>query len=197
MTPSLTDYEMQLVTDPQILIAKNAIIQKVYELFGKLSEEYKKEADNKIPGKNLINPKISRGENYIGLPYVILDFPRQFGKEDVFAIRSFFWWGNFFSITLHLSGRYQQQYAPAIENAINNKLFSGWYIGIGESQWEHHFETNNYIPAEEAIKDDLNKLPFLKLSKKIPLARWDDVNTFFTENFRMLAGILNSYAPIR
>jgi len=35
------------------------------------------------------------------------------------------------------------------------------------------------------------------LSKKIPLARWDDVNTFFTENFRMLAGILNSYAPIR
>ncbi|MEJ7682914.1 MAG: hypothetical protein WKG06_34670 [Segetibacter sp.] len=42
ITTSLTEYEMQLVTDSQVLITKNNIIQKVYELFGKLAEEYKK-----------------------------------------------------------------------------------------------------------------------------------------------------------
>ncbi len=197
MTPPLTAYEMQLVTNPQILIAKNIIIRKVYEFFGKLSDEYKEEAAKKIPVQNLINPKISRGENYMGLPYVILDFPRQFGKEDVFAIRSFFWWGNFFSITLHLAGKYQQQYARAFENGIGNKLFGDWYVAIGESQWEHHFETNNYLPIKEGIKYNIEKLPFFKLSKKIPLTKWENANTFFTENFRMLAEILATYAPIR
>src|SRR5438309_4807722 len=123
MTTSLTAYEMQLVTDAQILITKNTIIRKVYELFGKLSEEYREEVNCKIAGQNLISPKISRGENYLGLPYVILDYPRQFAKDDVFAIRSFFWWGNFFSITLHLSGSYLKQYSATIESAIKNRLF--------------------------------------------------------------------------
>src|SRR4051794_13074066 len=99
MTTSLTTYEMKLVIDPQVLLAKNVIIQKVYHLFGELSETYKKELANAVPGfGSLIDPKTSRGENYRGLPYVILDFPRQFTKVDVLAVRSFFWWGNFFSI---------------------------------------------------------------------------------------------------
>ena len=49
-------------------------------------------------------PKIAKGENYLQLPYVLLDYPRCFDKENIFAIRTMFWWGNFFSITLHLSG---------------------------------------------------------------------------------------------
>ena len=43
-----------------------------------------------------VSPKISRGEQYLGLPYVMLDYPRIFSKENVFAIRTFFWWGNYF-----------------------------------------------------------------------------------------------------
>ncbi|WP_018611371.1 hypothetical protein [Segetibacter koreensis] len=197
ITPSLTAYERQLVADPHILIAKNTIIKKVYQLFGTLSEEYKNEVASTILSKqDFITPKISRGENYQGLPYVVLDFPRQFGKEDVFAIRSFFWWGNFFSITLHLAGCYQQQYSSVIYNAISNNLFSGWYIATGENQWEHHFETNNYLSLTEARNDDIDKLPFLKMAKKIPLSKWDEANTFFTENFSLLIKMLESYAPI-
>jgi len=198
MTPSLTEYELQLATDPQIMISKNIIIQKVYKLFGSVSEKYKEELADKIFDQNLISPKISRGENYHGLPYVILDFPRQFSKEDTFAIRSFFWWGNFFSITLHLAGRYQQQYAAAIQNAINNDFFAGWYIAAtAGSQWEHHFGINNYALLSEKMQSNIEELPFLKLSKKIPLTQWDEANTFFSENFRMLAEILNTYAPMR
>lgn len=198
ITTSLTRYEMQLITDAQVLITKNIIIQKVYEIFGKLTEEYKKELSNKMPQvESFINPKISRGENYRGLPYVILDFPRQFGKSDVFAIRSFFWWGNFFSITLQLAGQYHQQYASTIQNAINHKRFQEWYIGREENQWEHHFENNNYSSLSEGINYNVAQLPFLKLAKKIPLTKWDETCDFFTENFSMLAAMLAAYAPIR
>lgn len=123
---------------------------------------------------------------------MILDFPRQFGKEDIFAIRSFFWWGNFFSITLHLAGRYKQHFASSVQNAINNNSFSDWYIGIGENQWEHHFESNNYLSLSKAINYNIAELPFLKLAKKIPLAKWDQTYSFFTENFRLLIEMLAS-----
>ncbi len=196
MTTSLTTYEKQLVSDPQVLIAKNTIIQKVIYLFGTLSEAYKIELHHKIPNReNLINPKISRGENYLGLPYVILDFPRQFGKADIFAIRSFFWWGNFFSITLHLSGVYQQQHFYVIQNAIDKNFFSGWYIGSLENQWDHHFENNNYVPLQ-AMKINIANLNFLKLAKKIPLSEWDRTNSFFIENFKLLINTLATHAPI-
>ena len=67
-----------------------------------------------LPEEVLIqSPKISRGENYNGLPYVMLDYPRCFGKEDVFAMRTMFWWGNFFSITWHLKGKYSKEYIAA------------------------------------------------------------------------------------
>src|SRR4051794_24734884 len=111
MKTSLSKYEQKLVTDAEILIAKNSIIQKVYALFGKLAEDYRAiMLGTDWTVVNDLHPKISRGENYRGLPYVILDFPRNFGKEDVFAIRSFFWWGNFFSITLQLEGSFFNQY---------------------------------------------------------------------------------------
>ena len=32
--------------------------------------------------------------------------PAVFSKENIFAIRTMFWWGNFFSISLHVSGKY-------------------------------------------------------------------------------------------
>ncbi len=193
MLTSLTTYELQLVTDPQVLMTKNSIIEKVYEIFGDLAEKYKKEISNKIPdGETLINPKISKGENYKGLPYVILDFPRQFSKTDIFAVRSFFWWGNFFSITLQLAGQYQQRYATAIQNAIENRFYEEWYIGLLENQWEHHFESNNYSSLSQGIDYNIAELPFLKLAKKIPLNKWDETNTFFIKNFTLLAETLGS-----
>lgn len=192
MSTSLSLYEMQLVTDSRALLTKSIIIKKVYEFFGKLSEEYKNVLNNKMSGiENFIHPKISRGENYLGLPYVILDFPRQFGKTDVFAIRSFFWWGNFFSITLHLAGQYHRRYAFAVQNAISNQRLKEWYIGT-ENEWEHHFESNNYLSLSAQADCLVAELPFIKLAKKIPLTKWDETESFFTENFKLLLEILAS-----
>ena len=96
-----------------------------------------------------IPPKISKGENYKGLPYLVLDYPRYFGKDDHFAIRSMFWWGNFFSITLHLSGIYKKMYENKIEASFTLLKEESFFIGISDDQWEHHFETSNYLPLEK------------------------------------------------
>jgi hypothetical protein len=197
MKTSLTEYEQKLVTDADILITKNIIIQKVYELFGKLAEDYQVIIrDTALTASSELHAKISRGENYRGLPYVILDFPRNFGKKDVFAIRSFFWWGNFFSITLQLEGQFYSKYAKQVEEAINRNQLEEWWLGCSENRWEHHFESGNYQLISDGIRDKLSSIPHLKIAKKIPLDKWDDVYVFFKENFTYLIQLLTHQAPI-
>lgn len=192
MITSLSNFEMGLVTDPAILLTKNKIIQQVTQMFAYLAEDYKKviiQSDCKF--EKLIESKISKGENYRGLPYLVLDYPRQFEKQDVCAIRTFFWWGNFFSITLHLSGKYQLRYEPLLIKAIESNSLDGWYLSCSETKWEHHFELDNYRPMKQQTSNFSNNL-FIKIAKKIPLGEWDKAENFFKENFYFLINILTS-----
>lgn len=184
----LTAYEHELVLDAEILHAKNNIIKKVYQLFAEVSDAYVEGASQKLsPGKVGVAPKISRGEQYLGLPYVMLDYPRNFARGNTFAIRTFFWWGHFFSIHLQLSGEYQQKHAPNIMKAIESGEFNGWFVGVHENEWHHHFEQDNYTCVSNGKIDfDLSQSSFIKLAKKIPLNEWDNVKLFLTENFRKL-----------
>jgi hypothetical protein len=192
METSLSTYEMQLVTDAALLLTKNKIINKVFSIFGDLSEEYKRSiSEYNINVINLVNAKISKGENYQGLPYVMLDYPRQFSKNAVFAIRSFFWWGNFFSITLHLSGSYLQQYKDQINKSLEQFYNEGWQINTRDEQWEHHFGDDNYKAIEPQVTN-IDEQTFIKLAKKIPLQEWDSVNKFYTESFRWLLRVIST-----
>ena len=49
--------------------------------------------------------------------------------------------------------------------------------------WQHHFETDNYLPANDALTyfhaKAIQEKPFFKIAKKIPLQKWDDAYDFF------------------
>ena len=82
--------EAALMNNAAIILTKNRVIQKVYELFGAVSascEDLLRSAT--LPEEvRSVSPKISKGENYLGLPYVILDQPRYFSNKNVLAIRT-------------------------------------------------------------------------------------------------------------
>lgn len=185
----LSKEELELVTDAGLILTKNRIIQKVYSLFGELSEDYKQLSSSFLGEVSAIAPKISKGENYLGLPWVMLDYPRLFSNTDVFAIRSFFWWGNFFSITVQLQGKYKTQYQRSIMQ-YTAKDPVNWFICVSGDRWAHHFEKDNYIPYSPDT--DLEAFPFIKLAKKIPLQQWDNSFDFFSGTFRSFAGILST-----
>jgi hypothetical protein len=141
------------------------------------------------------SPKISKGENYKGLPYLILDYPRLFEHENlpdrqagIFAIRTMFWWGNFFSVTLHLSGVYKKEMEEKLIASYNNIKEKNYYCCKNEDPWEHHFEEGNYVPVIEMNKNDFEKIvcekSFVKLAKKISLQNWDDAESLLTGCFK-------------
>lgn len=189
---SLSGFEMQLVTDANFILTKNNIIKKVVIFFGQLNVAYNQETlIKKLPAEVLLQPaKISKGENYMGLPYVMLDYPKCFGKDDVFAIRTFFWWGNFLSITLHLKGIYKKQYQQKICNAImQNQLNSSW-INSNSVEWEHHLSDNYKTINSSLHLKFIQENTVLKLVSKIELKEWELAEEFLQIQFKKYLELL-------
>lgn len=192
----LSEKELQLVQNSDWLLTKNIIIKKVYELFGELASGYSDFfalLKDELPGElHESSPKISRGENYQGLPYVMLDYPRCFGKEDVFAIRTFFWWGNFFSITLHLKGSYQQFFIPRIESHWIELDRMGFRLCISEDEWEHSLSPANTALLPVQKQEALLRLPFFKMAAAFPLSSWSEMDSKLPRLFQLLCNSMKA-----
>jgi hypothetical protein len=182
---SLSAFEKQLVTDANWILTKNGIIRKVYVLFGGLSEAWQSYTSLRQIPKDIKEtaPKISKGENYEGLPYVMLDYPRCFSKEDVCAIRTFFWWGNFFSITLHLKGKYKTQHEQVIADAIRRGVLNDAWINVNDDEWVHHFEHTNMNRVQLTDADTIREKKLLKLAYKLELNQWDNAEELLKKVF--------------
>jgi len=195
---TLSDEELQLVNNAGWILTKHTITGKVYELFGHLAEEYKTvvEKENLPLAVVQSSPKISKGENYLLLPYVMLDYPRCFGGENIFAVRTMFWWGNFFSITLQLSGGYKKMFEENLVTGYDQLKQHGFYVCNNEDAWQHHFEKENYISLDQLTKEELQQVvlqkEFIKLAVKFPLNYWSKIAEMFPEKFSLLMQLLKT-----
>jgi hypothetical protein len=195
----LSAEELQLVTDTSFILTKHKIMDKANMLLGNLAAVLKDEVlknNNHLPDAVITStPKIAKGENYLQLPYLILDYPRCFDKENVFAIRTMFWWGNFFSCSLHLSGSYKTAYQQAIQNKTAALQKNNLYICVNEDEWQHHFETSNYQPAntltQQEIKNILGQQHFIKVAAKFTLHQWFDVPELIEKSFTDLLQLVS------
>ena len=197
---TLSTKEWELVNSTDWILTKNQVIDKVYQLFGQQSKYYRTALAKHLflseTGIDLNSPKIAKGEQYRGLPWVMLDHPRYFTASDTFAIRSFFWWGNYCSITLQLSGKFQEKFVGAIkkyfETRLDPSINDPWFLGTGNDAWQHHFGADNYQIITREDLSGLHEKPFLKLAKKIPLTQWGSLPIFFTDNFEEMLQMLSA-----
>src|SRR5665213_395457 len=106
----LSPEELKVISDTRFFKLKNEITHKIEEGLAVLGENISEILNvhkSQFPEDVFrIAPKISRGEQYKDLPWLILDYPRVFSGNDAYAFRSMFWWGNYFSFTIHLAGKY-------------------------------------------------------------------------------------------
>ncbi|MDP4264402.1 MAG: hypothetical protein Q8941_17865 [Bacteroidota bacterium] len=196
----LSQKESELVANADWILTKNGILQKakyILEYLQGQQQQFFSSHPAAVPAEVMaISPKISKGENYKGLPYLVLDFPRFFDREDHFAVRCMFWWGNFFSITLHLSGIYKTKYENKMEASFMFLKEEGFFISVGEDQWEHHFETTNYRQLNKMNQDEFRKhlagRNFIKLAKRFPLEQWEDAGDILLASFCKMINWLGS-----
>ena len=188
---TLSDKELELVCNTDWIFTKHTVIQKMLRLFGNLVpvlENELEQAKERLPKEIFINrAKISKGDNYQLLPYVMLDYPRCFEKYDTLAIRTFFWWGNFFSCTLHLSGAYKTMFEHSILKNLATLHNTELFICVNEEEWEHHFETKNYIAVDKLTTAEItaiaNRQHFIKMAAKFSLHQWSVMEELLEKSF--------------
>ena len=131
--------------------------------------------------------KISKGENYKGLPYLILDYPRLFSQEGVLAFRTMFWWANGFYFTFHVSGIYLEQYKQAFDEAFELWQKQDIFYYKYDEEWKHEVQSPYYFPIEDIPKTELMKLisqqGYLKLARKLSLKQTDELVDYGVNSF--------------
>ena len=193
----LSPEEAALISRTDWILTKNNILQKVKQLLAGLQSRQQLILQD-CPGlhQQLVksSPKISRGENYKGLPWLVLDHPRLFTKGSFLAIRTLFWWGNFFSTTLHASGKYKEKCVEKIISSFADLQEKKFFVCVSEDEWQHHFREDNYRSIEKMDLSEFEAIArqnsFIKLAKKISLEQWNDADTKLADTFIQLIKIL-------
>lgn len=187
-----SDAEMDLLGNAEIILTKNKALEKVWKLLTEVQDMQMDYAEVHGLSKHelfQIPAKISKGENYLGLPYLILDYPRNFSSTNIVAIRTMFWWGRFFSSTLHISGEHLS-FRKNVEKQFQIFSEHDYYIGINEDPWQHHFEPSNYKlirdMSEKELLTILHELPQIKIAAKWPLTEWHLTATRLLESWKLL-----------
>lgn len=198
----LSAEETELINNAEWFLAKHSVIKKVYELFSHLQTVMQTEIRcyKYLFREDIKNQKgkITRGESYLLLPYVVLDYPT-FWKNDILAIRTMFWWGNFFSVTLQLSGVEKEKFTADPTIAFSYLQKNDFFICINEDAWQHHFEEDNYKGASTLSLTEFElilKNPFFKIAKKISVKEWKKTPDFVIKAFREILVFLTINYPI-
>lgn len=193
----LSEEELALAANASVMLMKNAVIEKVNLLFGRLSVAQPavlQPLHRELEAALEVPAKISRGESYRALPYLVLDYPRYFRPHDVMAIRTMFWWGNFFSVTLHLKGNYREQFSDRILQRRQQIGEKGFHACIAPEEWEHHFGEDNYLPVDLIEEDEWLELYrarlFTKLSKQVSIGPLEMVEQQLMAVYAEIAEIL-------
>ena len=181
----------------EILLTKNRVMEKLSVFLGEIGNTsttiFSAESIMLPVSTPWKSPKISRGENYHGLPYLVLDYPRFFSRDDVFAIRTMFWWGNYFSITIHLKGIFCKHFTPGIIENLDALSMNQFLVNTSGSEWNHAIGDEYALISEfgkERIGQKCSDDNLLKIAIKIPLQDLDRTGKLVIDYYRLMASVL-------
>jgi hypothetical protein len=175
--------ELKTLRNQSFFQQKNIITQRFYERFGSLIQTLKNNQNHlKFPypeGADTSVGRITKGENYQGLPYIVADFPRYFSKKGIFSFRSWFWWGNYVLFIWHISGEYLIKYEDLLLEKFSEFQKNDLYLSIGTDEWQHHLDFENYISMKRVtflmFERYIKTRSFVKIVQKLDLNDLDNL----------------------
>jgi hypothetical protein len=157
-------------TYPQI---KHEVMQKTNVLLNSLGQKLGQlEVLHPLPLN--ANYKISKGENYQLMPYMVLDYPQLKDKAFKMVLRTMFWWGHHFSCQLIMQTACINLDAVALNLAGLRKTS----ILTDSDIWNHDATSTNYTKLKhlntEQVRQILEQQPYLKLISTHPIETFNN-----------------------
>ena len=164
----LTNHQLKLASEADYPLTKNQVIQNICLLFDSLAKELQSTAFS--PPFSMLNHadyKITKGENYKGLPYVVLDYPKISGAEFPILFRTLFWWGNYFSFNVIVQDK-------KLQHDIRLNEASEVYVLTGSDRWENDLYSSAYIKVKGSVTPDmLPQTDFLRIASTLPIDAYE------------------------
>ncbi|MFN6946492.1 MAG: hypothetical protein ACK4ND_16210, partial [Cytophagaceae bacterium] len=185
---NLSPEEHAVISEKEYLIVKQQAIKKISDTLLKVGTIL-------YDDLNIVNfpfpikktTKISKGENYRNLPYLVLDFPSYYQKNGFCMFRSLFLWGYGFSVELVISGDILARFKDQVYHNLRLIKENDYFICHGPTPWNYYYETDNYIPlgnvSDEKLYELIHKREFVKLGTFMPLECADELERFIYKNF--------------
>ncbi len=125
------------------------------------------------PHTKLKKGQLVRGENHKGFPFLSLDIPQRFSKEEMLTYRTLFWWGHYLGFSLILKGEALPGY---LERLLERREQPDWgeiYLATAASPWEWSPTKDNFVRVSAAPSEDLRrivqKIDYMKLCRFHPI----------------------------
>ena len=157
----LTKHQLDFARTTEYPLTKHAIIQYIVQLFEELGQSLQHngwESSDKAF-------KITRGENYQLMPYVVLDYPQLKANDFNLVTRTLFWWGNYCSLNLIVHKDLVKDGTIKLEEPL--------YLLTDDQLW------NNNINVGYKLVDFIDKstvsAEFIRLAKVIKIEEIDSL----------------------
>jgi hypothetical protein len=122
----------------------------------------------------------------------VLDYPRLFGQEDIFAIRTLFWWGHYFTVSLLLVGEWKRKISGTLIATMDQLMETEHFICTADNPWINEIGPENYREirglSREAWEKIIHEQTFIRISTRHVLSDWETMEERLLGDFVRLLG---------
>lgn len=184
---SFNNEDIEILSDKDFLLKKKVLSDEVIRLFKVISEEIKQEllrSSNPIWSSQFAG-KISKGQYYKDLPYIVSDYPRRIDDNGICLFRIIFLWGREFSCNFLATGIVFKNLKNAIENNLMDIDQNAYRYSIEGSPWEHSILDVD-LKKLNHLKNDkkLNTADFIKISRALTINKYESLHEICIKMFR-------------
>jgi hypothetical protein len=170
----LTNHQLKLAADTDYPITKNQVIANISLLFDELGKHLQQtHFEGSFQFLNHGSYKVTRGENYQGLPYIVLDYPKISGTDFPIVMRTMFWWGKYFSFNIIIQDEsLLNKIKPANWLDKNRELFAL----TSTDKWDNDVLSNAYEPFTLHRNLSYNHIAgCTRLSAILPISQYEEL----------------------
>lgn len=185
--------ELALLQSQEIWNARRELVDQLSAWFGEtldtLKQLHQTEFEKVIPSQSL-NGKITRGDNHHGFPYLLLDYPNHFSKDEIVAARNLIWFGNGFHCTLHVRGALVDS---VVTNLKSLSASNNIHICMNKHEWIHDINNKDWIQVnaiDKKLTEQLLQQRWIKLGIEIPIAKPDEWKNALVDVYETWISIL-------
>lgn len=161
-TFKLTKHELDFISDPYWMSLKQKLIRTISDSMHGVGQWI---MDEYYAGTAL-SYKVTRGENYLDMPYLVLDAPQLKPNALEGKLRIMLWWGHYISLQLFVK--------PAVLLNINTDTINSknYLVLAGDQLFNNNLDTKDFIPLS-AIRSGLD--PGQEMTKICIKIEWTEM----------------------